>query len=107
MVKSSKDTYKRMGNRQFELPSDTKELESFRQNLRALLGETGLGEKASGEVLVAVQEALTNIIRHSYCGTQGKIQIQVENNAEKIKISIRDFGKRFDLTKVPDPKLPR
>jgi len=91
----------------FELESDSEKLTLFRDDLRKLLQEAGLDEKAGGEVLLAVQEVLTNVARHAYGADKGKIAVEFIEDAEKVKISIRDFGKKFDLTKVPDPKLPR
>ena len=96
-----------MVKRYFELPSDTRQLGDFRHQLQSLLKEAGLDEKSAGEVLLAIQETLTNIIRHSYRDTSGKIQINFQEDSGKVTISIRDFGKKFDITQVPDPKLPR
>jgi len=91
----------------FLLDADSRQLVTFRDQLRALLRNAALDEKASGEVLLAVQEALTNVLRHAYENSSGKIEVAFLEDNEKIKISICDFGKKFDLTKVPDPVLPR
>lgn len=91
----------------FELISDTRQLEPFRHEMRGLLERAGFDDKATGEVLLAVQEALTNVIRHSYSDKKGAIKIDYQEDPEKVKISILDFGKKFDITQVPDPELPR
>ena len=90
----------------FELKAEAGALPLFRTQLRDLLIETGFTEKLSGEILVAVQEALTNVIRHAYGGKPEKIEIQLEDHPDRIEISIRDFGKPFDLDSVPEPELP-
>ncbi len=93
-------------NKHFELQSDSRELAAFRETLKPLLAEGGLDDKAAGEVLVAVQEVLANIVRHTYAGGPGKIEVDVVCNAG-VTLSIRDYGRKFDLTQVPDPELPR
>jgi len=93
--------------KKFELDSNSQQLKHFREELRPLLKQTGLDDKASGEVLLALQEALTNIVRHSYGSEGGKIQVDFSEDAGEVRFSIRDFGHKFDLTQVPDPVLPR
>jgi len=56
---------------------------------------------------LAVDEALTNIIRHAYQGNLGKITVLVGVTGEKIEIVLEDSGKKFDPTQVPPPELPR
>jgi serine/threonine-protein kinase RsbW len=90
----------------FELIAEAGELPSFRTKLRGLLQEAGLSEKVSGEILVAVQEALTNIVRHAYRGKREKIEILVKNEPDRIEILIRDFGIPFEPEKIPEPELP-
>jgi len=92
----------------FEFSSDSVKLEDFRNDLKKLLTETGFEEKPINEILLAVQEAVTNIIRHAYKEQgKGKFSVQFEEDEEKVKFSIRDYGKKFDPTKRPDPDLPR
>lgn len=64
----------------------------------------GMDEKVSDTIVLAVEEALTNVIRHSYDGPCDKpiiIEINTitcENEGEKeaLEILIRDFGKQVD-----------
>ncbi|HXV28664.1 MAG TPA: ATP-binding protein [bacterium] len=89
-----------------ELTADAKELPPFRNRLQTWLKEAGYPQKLSGEILVAVQEALTNIIRHAYGGKQGKIGISYEDDGERVEIILRDQGQPFDAEKIPPPELP-
>ncbi len=90
----------------FELVSGAKQLAPFRADLRSALSKTGLSEKAVGQVVLAVDEAFTNVIRHSYRGKEGKIQIEFRDCPDRVEITIRDFGKKFDPTQMPKPELP-
>jgi serine/threonine-protein kinase RsbW len=91
----------------FEMMSDSGELVAFRERLRPLLSASGLDEKAAGEVLVAVQEVLANIVRHAYAPGRGKIRVDLRAAGDRVTLSICDYGKKFDLTQMPDPELPK
>lgn len=93
--------------KKFELLSDSKALVQFRHELQVLLKDSGLDEKSAGEVLLAVQEALTNILRHAYKGAKGIIEVFYKDSGSEICLSIKDRGTKFDLTQIADPKLPR
>ena len=56
---------------------------------------------------MAVDEALTNVIRHAYQGKPGKMTVFVKVTGDKIEITLEDLGKKFDPTRVPSPELPR
>lgn len=72
-----------------------------------LLGQSGWEKKTVEEVLLAVDEALTNIIRHAYRGKSGKMTVDVDITGDKIEFVLEDRGEKFDPTQVPPPELPR
>lgn len=90
-----------------ELNASSEALSPFRQELRQILNQTGWDKKPAGEILLAVDEALTNVIRHAYEGKPGKMTVSVTATDSGIEIVIEDEGKKFDPTKVPTPELPR
>ena len=90
----------------FKLASDARQLAPFRAKLRTVLLKMGLKEKSIAELVLAVDEAMTNSIRHAYGGKEGKIKVIVSDRADRIDISIEDFGRKFDPTKIPPPELP-
>ena len=90
----------------FELVSDARQLAPFRAKLRTVLLKMGLKEKSIAELVLAVDEAMTNSIRHAYAGKEGKIKVVVFDRADRIEISIEDSGRKFDPTKIPPPELP-
>ena len=92
--------------KEFELRAESKTVPDFRKQLSAELEKSGMPGKASQDVLVAVSEALTNMIRHSYESKGGKIQVAYRDYPDRIEITIRDYGKKFDAGKVPGPCLP-
>ena len=68
-----------------------------------------LGEKAEGmaayELLVALQEAVTNVIRHAYRGAAGDVEIEARRDPgeETVEIHLRDWGAPFEPEAVPLP----
>jgi anti-sigma regulatory factor (Ser/Thr protein kinase) len=69
-------------------------------------GASGLNEKATFEVQMAVDEACTNIIQHSYGGEgKGEIALHCELADGDFVVTIRDHGRPFDPEAVPPPDL--
>lgn len=63
------------------------------------LSELGVNPGTITEVQIAVDEAITNVIQHSYCpGQRGKIEISCEMLGNHLRVTIRDDGKPFDPT---------
>jgi len=66
--------------------------------------EAGLDETATYTVLVAVDEACTNIIEHAYGGEgRGDIQCACDVKDDTLTIILRDRGDPFDPASVPEP----
>lgn len=82
-------------------------LPPFRKELRHLLECAGWQKKTAEEILLAVDEALTNVIRHAFEGRPGKMVVFLEDEPAKTEIVIEDQGKKFDPTQMPSPELPR
>ncbi len=91
----------------------TKVFSSKLENL-AIIGEfvnrsarrAGLSEKEAYDVELAVDEAFTNIVEHSYgCEGEQKITCTCETISQGIKITLKDSGCDFNLNSVPTPSL--
>lgn len=93
--------------KRFELTASSEVLSPFRKELRQILNGAGWEKKTTEEILLAVDEALTNIIRHAYQGRSGKMTVSVLASDDRIEIVLEDQGKKFDPTQVPSPELPR
>lgn len=92
--------------KEFRLAAHSDQLTAFRRELEHSLHEMGLYEKGAGEVILAVDEALTNVIRHSYGGRAGEVHIVLQGFEDRVEIQIRDFGEKFVPSKIPAPELP-
>jgi len=67
---------------------------------------SGLDEKAIFEVQIAVDEACTNVIEHSYGEKEnGEIALRCERAEGDFVVTIRDHGQPFNPEDVPPPDL--
>jgi serine/threonine-protein kinase RsbW len=68
--------------------------------------ESGLNEAETYRVQMAVDEAVTNVIQHAYHGVaDGRIEIFCERRGRDFIVEIVDFGKPFDASQVPIPRV--
>ncbi len=57
------------------------------------------------DVVLAVDEAASNIILHGYQGRPGSIEIEVEREGDALVIRLRDEAAPFDPTSISSPDL--
>lgn len=97
----------------FEIEIDPKSLAPLRNQLRDLLTKAGLSEKGVNDTLLSVDEVLANVMRHGYGESAApekkheKIRITLQDEADRIEVTIQDRCHCFDPRKIPEPKLPR
>ena len=87
-------------------PGWFKSLAKISEFVSRAVNEVGFDETTAYTVLVAVDEACTNIIEHAYGGEgPGEIQCSCEVSEDSVTIILRDHGKPFDPTTVPEPNF--
>jgi anti-sigma regulatory factor (Ser/Thr protein kinase) len=83
--------------------SDPKLLFSLRGLVRSYLGGMGFDEEKVGEIVLAIDEACANSIRHAYGGREdGRIDIVFRSTPEELEITLSDEG-----TPAPREKLAK
>ena len=86
--------------------NDTKHLIVVRDFVSRLIRASRLAREEENKVILAVDEAVTNIIEHGYDeGAEGSIEIEVEAGDDQFKIIIRDTGRIFNPESIPDPDM--
>ncbi len=86
--------------------STTDNLALIREFTRSSAAECGFSEETVGKIILAVDEACTNIIKHAYkYSPDGNITINIKFDQKKFIISITDEGIHFDPSRVPEPDL--
>lgn len=98
-----------MGERKdfhLELTSDPEHLRGVREAIREWIEQEPWDEHAVADIVLAVDEALTNVIRHGYGGKPGErividmSRISDPERGEGVEISIRDFGTQVPLESI-------
>ena len=80
------------------------ELKGVRAQLREALGGVGCGRDCVDEIVLAVDEACQNIIRHAYGSAhEGDILLRVEQEGDRLLLWLRDFAPRVK----PEQIAPR
>lgn len=91
---------------EIELMSDPCNLAGVRGQIREWAVDHGWSEHQIGEIVLALDEALSNVIRHGYGGQTGcrivisVSEIQDPHLGQGAEIRVRDFGKQVDPTQI-------
>ncbi len=91
---------------QIVVKSSTDNLAEIRDFTKSAAQQCCFDEDSTGKIILAVDEACTNIIKHAYKFTpDGEINISIKFSDGKFSISITDEGTHFDPTMIPEPDL--
>lgn len=70
--------------------------------------DVGFSEEIANKIVLASDEACTNIIKHAYkYAKSGKITIYISFAKNKFSISITDQGKQFNSNSIKEPNLKK
>ena len=94
------DTPRRMQIK-FSIPSDPRYLPVVRGAVGALAVVIGWDESESRAIVLAVDEALANVIRHAYHNrTDSLMELECRESADGLEITLLDNGDAPDRTKI-------
>jgi len=93
-------------NISLSVPSDPGYLALVRKNVETFLGGLGFTESQRRKIVLAVDEAASNVIKHGYKGnTEKRIDFMMEASKGKLTIKIRDYGETPDIEKIKPRRL--
>lgn len=88
-------------NLQLKFPADTCELAAMRSAAREFLLTAGVPEMEAELMVLALDEACTNIIRYAYGGpTERAIRLNIDRLKSSVRCTLRDYGKSCDPAKI-------
>ena len=81
-------------------------LDEIREFVGEKARQVGFSDKEIYSIQLAADEASTNIIEYAYAGVEdGEIEIDCSTADGGLKIVMRDQGKPFDPSSVPEPNV--
>jgi serine/threonine-protein kinase RsbW len=86
--------------------SQTEKLNLVRDFIAEAAREVGFDDEATGKIMLAVDEACTNIIKHAYKSLPNRdIDLDVKSNGKRFEIEITHDGASFDPLAVKRPDM--
>ena len=91
---------------QISITSDTRHLSVIREFISRMIRQSALPAEEENKIILAVDEAVTNIIEHGYDSVaNGPIEIEVEHDPALFRIMVRDSGRRFNPETIGSPDI--
>jgi serine/threonine-protein kinase RsbW len=95
-------------DKKLKITSKTENLSVIREFIQSAAEQVGMKPGITEDVMLAVDEACTNIIKHAYMSfPDGEILLKLKYADHKLTIVIVDYGKSFHPEDVPDPDLQK
>jgi sigma-B regulation protein RsbU (phosphoserine phosphatase) len=91
---------------ELRVPARPRELAGIRAAVRESALSAGCSEAGAHDIVMAVDEACQNIIRHAYGGEcEGDIVLRIERQGDALVFSLIDFAPPVDPEKVKPREL--
>jgi serine/threonine-protein kinase RsbW len=91
---------------QITIPSRTSRLEDVRLFVATKAHEAGFSDTVIEQLVLAVDEACTNVIKHAYGGSADElIGVTIRVLEDRLEIAIQDTGHSFDRADYRTPDL--
>lgn len=92
--------------RDFVLRNELPELDRLAEGLRDFCLLHGMGEEAPADVRLAVEEAVSNTIRHGYLDREPhEIRLRASMQGDALVLEIEDDARAFNPLEAPLPDL--
>jgi anti-sigma regulatory factor (Ser/Thr protein kinase) len=88
---------------QFSQTITLSDVAPIRQQLEKVMIASGADPEVVGDIILALNEAIINSIRHGYQGQSGWLHIEVWRNGRSLVVKQSDKAAPFDPTTVPPP----
>lgn len=92
-------------NQSIQVSADLKNLSLVRDYVQQMAESLDVDHRLVEDVVLAVDEAVSNIILHGYKGQPGWIDLEITRDNNRLIVSVRDQAPEFDPTVVADPDL--
>ena len=90
---------------QLHVDADVANLVKIREFVQQSTSAQGVTQEIIDDIVLAVDEAVTNIIVHGYKDQPGIIEIEVRRESDTLFLHLQDQAPSFNPTQVPSPDL--
>lgn len=100
-------TVSRRFRKHMSIPVDTAHLAEVRRIVEEAARAAAFAETEAHLIALAVDEAVTNVIKHSYSGgkkveVEGKVDLFLSADGERLEVLVRDTGESINLKKLSE-----
>jgi len=85
--------------------SDTCHLADVRKEVRVFLAKNGFDDCAASLMVLALDEACTNVIRHAYAHERKPVRLEMTALRALVRFVLRDYGRSCDPSKIKSRAL--
>lgn len=94
--------------KELKVKSKTENLSVIRDFISTSAAEARVTPDVVENIILAVDEACTNIIKHAYKSfPDGELIIKTKSTQSRFVISITDYGNSFEPDSIPEPDLQK
>jgi anti-sigma regulatory factor (Ser/Thr protein kinase) len=80
-------------------------LAGIREGVREFLAGAGFNEEDEARIVMALDEACTNIIRHAHEGSVKPVRLKMKWLRNRLRFVLRDYGKPLDPLTLPSQDI--
>lgn len=92
---------------ELKLPSRLESIDEAVTEAVKFASHVGLSEEMLYAVDMAMRESVANAVKHGNLLDETKpVVIALKDSSAGFEVSVRDFGKGFDIDEIPDPTNP-
>lgn len=84
------------------MKNDIEEILRLENFVKQACTQCGVSPDEVEMVLLAVEEAVTNVIRYAYGNEEGSVRLVAERQGDSLVFELSDCGRPFDPTQVPE-----
>lgn len=89
-----------------EVDAQTRNLAAVREFLHAAIRRSALPKREANKVVLAVDEAIANTIRHGNAGNGGgRVEVEVDASEDQFTVRVRDSGRVYDIARKAEETL--
>jgi len=86
---------------QLSFPARAAELKGIRDAVRDAVEGCGCCAESTADIVLAIDEACQNVIRHAYCGeSDDLIELEIEQHGDDLVFSLADHAPAIDPSRV-------